>query len=704
MSIFEKASSCEIESTIKKILILIFFFLLFHTNQHAQWKNLNPISSVDITSITKLGNEVFLGTSGKGVYHSINNGDLWSASNSGLTDFYVTTLITAGSNLLAGTKYNGVFKFTGTNWTVVNICTEASVYSLGFCGTNIYAGVNNAVYQSADYGTTWKKVKGFGFDTTVTSIAFYCCTVFAGTNANAVFTSTDNGTTWNVMKNSPASINCLIENHGILYAGTDVGVFYSDAKDLNGSWQNLGGFYLPTASLSFSGNDLLAGTKGYGVIKYTASTWSSANNGIYDKSVNSILVNRSKIFVGTQKYGTFSSTDNAVTWFASNNGLAENSVKDMVLDGNSLFVLMNDDKSVYKTSDDGVTWQQMNNGLKSFKGFTFITKYNNQIFVGGLNGFYQTPINSTSWVKSTLDQTIQNLFVDNKNYYASGVDNFYETIVYYSNDSGATWNSSHIMAFGFVNNFYKVGSRLLAGHQSNGILDSDDYGKNWSENNWGLDNAGAKNVWKIAETSNYLFAATHGSIYRTQKSSSPYQWKQVAFFNTDIYDMLATKGDTIYVAPYGQGVFVSSNQGESWWANNDGLLDLNIISLAESAGNKIYCSSLSGGIYSSIKSTVTSVKSESSSVPTEIKLNQNFPNPFNPSTVISFQLSTLSYVTLKVYDMLGREIATLVNEIKSPGFYNVQLSMNNFQLTSGVYFYKLTAGNYTQTKKMIFMK
>jgi len=83
-------------------------------------------------------------------------------------------------------------------------------------------------------------------------------------------------------------------------------------------------------------------------------------------------------------------------------------------------------------------------------------------------------------------------------------------------------------------------------------------------------------------------------------------------------------------------------------------------------------------------------------------LNQNFPNPFNPSTVISYQLPVTSNVTLKVYDILGREVAKLVNEEKPAGTYEVQFNASG--LTSGIYFYQLSTGNYTETKKMILLK
>ncbi len=98
------------------------------------------------------------------------------------------------------------------------------------------------------------------------------------------------------------------------------------------------------------------------------------------------------------------------------------------------------------------------------------------------------------------------------------------------------------------------------------------------------------------------------------------------------------------------------------------------------------------------------VESETGSIPAEFKLEQNYPNPFNPETVINYQVSVNSQVSLKVFDILGREVATLVNEIKRPGNYNVKLSTENSQLTSGVYFYTLTAGNYFETKKMTLIK
>ena len=100
--------------------------------------------------------------------------------------------------------------------------------------------------------------------------------------------------------------------------------------------------------------------------------------------------------------------------------------------------------------------------------------------------------------------------------------------------------------------------------------------------------------------------------------------------------------------------------------------------------------------------TVTDVVTSENIVPEKFSLEQNYPNPFNPTTVISYQLSAFSNVILKVYDVLGKEIATLVNEQKPAGKYSV--TFNASQYSSGIYFYKLSAGNFSQTKKMLIAK
>ena len=99
---------------------------------------------------------------------------------------------------------------------------------------------------------------------------------------------------------------------------------------------------------------------------------------------------------------------------------------------------------------------------------------------------------------------------------------------------------------------------------------------------------------------------------------------------------------------------------------------------------------------------ITDVEKEDDNIPTEFALNQNYPNPFNPSTTITFSIPDEEFISLKVFNSLGEEVAELVNETKPAGNYSV--SFDASELTSGIYFYKLNAGNFFQTRKMMLVK
>lgn len=101
---------------------------------------------------------------------------------------------------------------------------------------------------------------------------------------------------------------------------------------------------------------------------------------------------------------------------------------------------------------------------------------------------------------------------------------------------------------------------------------------------------------------------------------------------------------------------------------------------------------------------ITSIEKLDSSLPNKFGLSQNYPNPFNASTVINYQISKATNVTLKVFDLLGREIATLVDEHKQPGNYSVEFRVKNDEYASGIYYYQLNSGYQMQTKKMILVK
>ena len=89
-------------------------------------------------------------------------------------------------------------------------------------------------------------------------------------------------------------------------------------------------------------------------------------------------------------------------------------------------------------------------------------------------------------------------------------------------------------------------------------------------------------------------------------------------------------------------------------------------------------------------------------MPTAFALNQNYPNPFNPTTIIKYALPKYIKIVIKVYDILGREVKTLVNEFQKAGYYNITFDGSNY--ASGVYFYRIEAGEFKQSKKMVLVK
>jgi photosystem II stability/assembly factor-like uncharacterized protein len=151
-------------------------------------------------------------------------------------------------------------------------------------------------------------------------------------------------------------------------------------------------------------------------------------------------------------------------------------------------------------------------------------------------------------------------------------------------------------------------------------------------------------------------------------------------------------------------LFYSADTGNTWQEvkiTEDILEARNIEFLNDTIGfilcddGKFFATENNGGI-------ITSVETKENNIVNDYKLYQNYPNPFNPTTKISYQVPTSGNVKVTVYDLLGNEVAELVNENKNIGNYEVEFKANN--LSSGVYFYQITAGNFIQSKKMILLR
>ncbi|NWG29747.1 MAG: T9SS type A sorting domain-containing protein [Ignavibacteriaceae bacterium] len=206
-----------------------------------------------------------------------------------------------------------------------------------------------------------------------------------------------------------------------------------------------------------------------------------------------------------------------------------------------------------------------------------------------------------------------------------------------------------------------------------------------------------------------IFTGTYFSVYLSTNYGS--NWTSInAGLNRSVYSLATsfdgTSGTNIFAGTIFGGVFLTTNNGTSWTAVNSGLSYENdyIYSLAI-LGQYIFAGTLNldGGVWRRpLSEMVTSVEINFETFPTQFVLEQNYPNPFNPSTKITWQSPVGSYQTLKVYDILGNEVATLVDEFKPAGSYEVEFNASN--LSSGTYFYQLQSGSFIESKKMILLK
>mgnify|MGYP002863741179 CR=1 FL=1 len=210
-----------------------------------------------------------------------------------------------------------------------------------------------------------------------------------------------------------------------------------------------------------------------------------------------------------------------------------------------------------------------------------------------------------------------------------------------------------------------------------------------------------------------------GSETGAQGLHRAFRWTQSGGFEFNIAGNfsygLAVSGDgSIIVGDGGDGAFRLSNAGGLEYLHQvySNLINAGseLVDAVDISPNGLFIvgfgtnslTTLDEGYLLSVNG-VSSV-SESGNNPGDFSLEQNYPNPFNPSTSIQYAIASRQFVQLRVFDVLGNEIATLVNEEKSPGVYNIEFGTGSTELSSGIYFYMITAGEFVQTKKMILVK
>ncbi|MBN8583619.1 MAG: T9SS type A sorting domain-containing protein [Ignavibacteria bacterium] len=375
----------------------------------------------------------------------------------------------------------------------------------------------------------------------------------------------------------------------------------------------------------------------------------------------------------------FRTTNGGVSWLTVSTGSIANDLYCVyTLNDNLAFVgegEVNGNASLYKTTNAGVNWQPIlttsgNGG--HFTGLAF-TKLNGNIFgLAIAEKVYRTSNSGANWVELSAGVTgVSNaknslMIVDN-DFYGFGLNNGAARVRLTTNNS-SSWNTQQLSVSGNYTSAIAFHSNKLYGVAATAtslpnISRTTDGGVTWMNVNIGSGVTGTCYfVWVPATPVVYILGSNGGIKRSTDNGISWVTTPTPGVTNLTHFDFMHS-GMVIY------GYAVSSNG--------------NIIKLADTLN------------------ILTGINSNNN-FPNEYSLSQNYPNPFNPSTNISFSVPQSSSVKISVFDLLGRELSTPVNEFKQAG--NYEITFDAGRLGSGVYYYRMTAGYFTETKKMIVLK
>ncbi len=330
-------------------------------------------------------------------------------------------------------------------------------------------------------------------------------------------------------------------------------------------------------------------------------------------------------------------------------------------------------ESVFNTIDGGMTW--MNN--HSFVGEHLQSLYfiNDEIgFIGASDTgpiIYITKNSGKSWIRATLDTIFYSGIMDFSFINDSvgiAVNNF---TIYKTKDGGLSWTGLPIY-------FYVEGSTPESGT----MLDAD--------------NIILRAWYPYVVAEGYLLSSIDGGItWDRFGNGQAFKW--------GIVDDFILNKDSIWLST-GISTYFTEDGGNNWDTLDVRLSAFSFFSNSQAYGlsdNYFLYTDDGWSTYTIIDSTVTSLD-EIINSPQTFKLDQNIPNPFNPVTNIRFEIPLSLEVKLVIYDILGRKVETLLNEYLQTGIYETEFNAQN--LTSGIYFYRIISGSYSETKKMILLR
>jgi hypothetical protein len=321
---------------------------------------------------------------------------------------------------------------------------------------------------------------------------------------------------------------------------------------------------------------------------------------------------------------------------------------------------------IYRTSDGGATWAAVYGPVAGFIDDIYMTDANNAYYIGDpIGGAWDLKKSTNGGVNWTTWSTLTT-----------------------SNTSG-TYNNAGCF----------LGTNVwFSGNGDNSINYSTNMGVNWTSQPNAQAELGA--IWFNSATNGMIGGFTT-SLGVKLTTNSGVNWTSVTNPATVALIAITGSGNEYWAGSQGLNIYYTSNSGTNWTTSYTvSAGNFNAMQKART-GNTIWGVRANGGI-SRYGTPLVGVTPISLEIPSSYSVSQNYPNPFNPTTKINFALPKSGLVTLKVYNMLGKEVATLVNEVKNVGTYSVDFNAST--LSSGIYFYKVSVNGFNEVKKMMLIK
>ncbi len=557
-----------------KINLTLFIAFLINLSVFSQWVQTAGPNGGYTNEIVQVGTELILSAGNGGIYKSVDNGETWELSNSGLPcNKGVLALVEYNGLIYTSISGSGIYfsNDTGNNWVALNTGIEnLTFYSLFVDDSNIYAGnANGGVYYSPDNGITWND-RSNGID----NIQFQDFMLFnskiyaAGTS---LFETSDNGNTWlevNIPGLNGNGIRAMTAENNIFYASSE-GTVFTSTDNLN-SWNTytINNNGASIVSMSYSNNTVYL-TTSLGRYFYTNDSgvnWSLVQNPNTDSFVHHLFFTNNSILMSTTD-GLYESINTGATWSKSNNGLNALQIKSLAK--NNLYIFAGtDSQGIFRSADNGENWILINNGLNNTNALYIdeIFAIGNTIFIATGNGIYKSTNNGDSWERKLnpgINKSNQGLDSDN-GVFATGVNG---TGIYTSTDNGETWSLTSTSGLNTQTSYYSVkiyNDVIVVSTQGGEMFISNDLGNSWNDISI---TSSFHLTYDFEFINNNLYAATTKGLMVS--SDLGQNWSA---FNNDqkiIFDVVFD-GEKIYIAT-SLGMYIAVNLEKVWYALCDGM-------------------------------------------------------------------------------------------------------------------------------------